>query len=180
MPEQTYDTKETAQYLELFQTQPGSVMTKTALRSLPRCLCRNPEQRKHSRGTNWLLGQAEKIPSVEAFSKAKLHFFRDTPSSHQTMTTFGYCHSRSCSQGRSMIENKYFQHKPKPAFKSKFSLSRKLGCKSLLKQMFSKLHEFTPISVNPYRHGEMSQYAHAHSITTSPCTGDTRPTRQTN
>lgn len=141
MPEQAYDTKETAQYLELFQIQPGSVMTKTAFGKLPRCLCRDLAQRKHSQGANWLLGQAEKIPSTEAFSKARLHFFRDTPSHHQTVTTCGYCHSRLSSLGRSMIGNKYVQHKPKPAFKSKFSLSRKLGFKSLLKQMFSKLHE---------------------------------------
>lgn len=141
VPERDYDKKETAQYLERFQIQPGSVMTKTAFGKLPRCLCRDPEQRKHSQGTKRLLGQAEKIPSMEAFSKAKLHLFRDTPSSPQTVTTFGYCHSRSGSLGGSVIRNKYFHHKPKPAFKSKVSLSRKLGCKSLLKQMFSKLHE---------------------------------------
>jgi len=52
--------KETAQYLELFQIQPGSVMTKTVFRKPRCCLCRDPEQRKHSLDTNWLLGQAKK------------------------------------------------------------------------------------------------------------------------
>lgn len=102
-------------------------------------ICRNPAQRQHSQGTNWLLAQAKQIPHLEASSKA-----RPTPCwrhSHQSATTFDCSQTSSGSLGRSRAWSKRSQHKPKPAFKSKFSLPRWLGCKQMHKQMLAKWHE---------------------------------------
>lgn len=63
VPEQTYDTKETAQYLELFQIQPGSVMTKTALRTLPRLA-------KLKKFLVWRLFQKPNFTSLETHQAA--------------------------------------------------------------------------------------------------------------
>lgn len=118
-------------------------------------ICRNPAQRRHSQGTNWLLAQAKQIPHLEASSKARLRpCWRH---SHQSATTFGCRQTSSGSLGRSRYGANVLSTSPSlhsnlnSVYPDGWDASKHIS-KCLQNGMRKSL---PPISVKPHRHREM-------------------------